>query len=364
MRVAEVWRWVSLTWMFDIPDNGHRHFSVKLKVESMPLPDPIFYPPFNITRASHICLKVADVARSRAFYETILGLVTTASDSRCAYLRGVEEACHHSLVLTEEAAAAACRYLGFRVLTDRELELAERWFAEASVSTQWMERPYQGHTLVVSNGAGFPAEFCASMEVQPRLFTDPAYSTAPARRLDHFQLLHPRVEEACEFYAKIGFRGSEYVEDADGLVGAFMYRKGNTHDLVFFSGEGPRLHHFAYTVADRSAILHACDLAGAAGYGANIERGPGRHGMDGAYYIYFAIPMVIEWSCSTVITRRSIPNWHRGAGGCRNRSSRGGYRGSGAGISKARILKALLASAPVKNVRKRLLKTISLIALK
>ena len=256
----------------------------------MPLPDPIFYPPFNITRANHICLKVADVARSRAFYETILGLVTTASDSRCAYLRGVEEACHHSLVLTEEAAAAACRYLGFRVLTDRELELAERWFAEASVSTQWMERPYQGHTLVVSNGAGFPAEFCASMEVQPRLFTDPAYSTAPARRLDHFQLLHPRVEEACEFYAKIGFRGSEYVEDADGLVGAFMYRKGNTHDLVFFSGEGPRLHHFAYTVADRSAILHACDLAGAAGYGANIERGPGRHGMDGAYYIYLRDP--------------------------------------------------------------------------
>ena len=84
------------------------------------------------------------------FYETILGLVTTASDSRCAYLRGVEEACHHSLVLPEEAAAAACRYLGFRVLTDRELESAERWFAEASVSTQWMERPYQGHTLVVS----------------------------------------------------------------------------------------------------------------------------------------------------------------------------------------------------------------------
>ena len=156
------------------------------------------------------------------------------SQSKYSADRGVEEACHHSLVLSEEDAGAACRYLGFRVLTDRELELAERWFAGAGVSTQWIERPYQGRTLAVSSGAGFPVEFCASMEVQPRLFTNPAYASVPARRLDHFQLFHPRVEEACEFYAKIGFRGSEYVEDADGVVGVFMYRKGNTHDLVFF----------------------------------------------------------------------------------------------------------------------------------
>lgn len=328
----------------------------------MPLPDPVFYPPFNITRSSHICLKVADIARSRAFYESILGLVTTASESRCAYLRGVEEACHHSLVLSEEETGAACRYLGFRVLTDRELELAERWFAGAGVPTQWTDRPHQGRTLSVLSGAGFPAEFCASMEVQPRLFADPEYATAPARRLDHFQLLHPWVEGACEFYAKLGFRGSEYVEDADGLVGAFMYRKGNTHDLVF---SRVRAHdciilHIRWTTAQPSCTPAIARARLAMEPILNAARGA--TAWTEPTTSTCAILTVIAWSCLTVITRRSIPNWHHGAGGCQNRSSRGGFPVSGAGISKAPISKALLASALIKDVCSQLSRTILSIA--
>ena len=65
----------------------------------MPLRDPVFNPPFNIVRASHVELGVADVARSRAFYVDCLGYIVSDEDGDALYLRAVEERNHHSVVL-------------------------------------------------------------------------------------------------------------------------------------------------------------------------------------------------------------------------------------------------------------------------
>jgi len=65
------------------------------------LPDVNLRPPFNITRASHVVLHVADLARSRDFYVNIVGLVISEEGEGVCYLRGLAEACHHSLVLVQ-----------------------------------------------------------------------------------------------------------------------------------------------------------------------------------------------------------------------------------------------------------------------
>jgi catechol 2,3-dioxygenase len=65
----------------------------------MPVPQIVFDPPFNIVRASHVRLAVADLSRSRAFYEQTLGLYVEDADSDTIYLRGMEERQHHSMVL-------------------------------------------------------------------------------------------------------------------------------------------------------------------------------------------------------------------------------------------------------------------------
>ena len=65
----------------------------------MPLRDPVFNPPFNIVRASHVELGVSDLAKSRAFYVDCLGYIVGDEDSDALYLRGVEERNHHSVVL-------------------------------------------------------------------------------------------------------------------------------------------------------------------------------------------------------------------------------------------------------------------------
>src|SRR6266481_6386030 len=53
---------------------------------------------------------------------------------------------------------------------------------------------------------------------------------------------------------------------------------------------GPRLHHFAYLVPTAMNILHLCDVMASTGYLKNIERGPGRHGISNAFFLYIRDP--------------------------------------------------------------------------
>ena len=62
------------------------------------------------------------------------------------------------------------------------------------------------------------------------------------------------------------------------------------HDLAFTSGRGPRLHHFAYWVPGVLNIIHLCDVMATTGYLANMERGPGRHGLANAFFLYVRDP--------------------------------------------------------------------------
>ena len=71
----------------------------------MPLPQPVYYPPFNITRSSHVIMTSRDLEASRAFYEQVVGLVVSDCDADTLYFRGLEEVCHHSLVIKRRSQA-------------------------------------------------------------------------------------------------------------------------------------------------------------------------------------------------------------------------------------------------------------------
>jgi 3,4-dihydroxyphenylacetate 2,3-dioxygenase len=259
---------------------------------AMTLPPTVYDPPFCITRASHAVLTVKDLAASRAFYTEVIGLAVSDEDASAIYLRGLEEACHHSLVL-KRAAEPACERVGLRVLTEEHLDRAKVFFAARGCATAWAEAPFQGRTLRLNDAAGVPLELCARMPAVPRLLTQfHLFKGGSAQRLDHFQILTPDVRRACAFYMQAGFRLTEYVSPAQGdaLLGVFLQRKGNPHDIVFFNGAGPRLHHLAYTAPETHHLLRACDVAGALGFGRKVERGPGRHGPGHAMYVYFRDP--------------------------------------------------------------------------
>jgi catechol 2,3-dioxygenase len=260
--------------------------------KTMTLPVANLDPAFRITRASHVVLTVKDLAASKRFYAEVIGLILTAEDDSALYFRGVEEACHHSLVL-RKGATPSCVRLGMRTFTETDLEKTKVFFEAKGCPTVWVDIPHQGRTLHVTDPVGTPLEFCATMPVMPRMITKfAAQKGGCALRLDHYQVLTPDVRKACEFYMEAGFRLTEYIapKGTFDLRGVFLQRKGNPHDIVFFNGAGPRLHHFAFLAAEGQQLLRACDVAGELGYGRNVERGPGRHGPGHAMFVYFRDP--------------------------------------------------------------------------
>jgi catechol 2,3-dioxygenase len=255
------------------------------------LPTVNLRPPFNITRASHVVLTVSDLERSRDFYVNIAGLVVTEETADTCYLRGLAEACHHSLVLARSKGERCCRRLGFRVFFDEDLDCAYEFFRAHGLPAAWAEVPHQGRTLHVTDPIGTKIELCSQMETRPRLYLQhEIHHGAAAQAYDHCQLLAPDTAALVGFYSGLGFRMSEYIANGEQLLGAFMYRKGTCLDLAIAPGDGPRLHHFAYTVSESHQIFKACDLAGYYGYGASVERGPGRHGPGGMLFVYLRDP--------------------------------------------------------------------------
>jgi catechol 2,3-dioxygenase len=119
------------------------------------------------------------------------------------------------------------------------------------------------------------------------------YKGCHPQRIDHFNVFAAEVQDTMDFYARLGFRLTEYAEE-DGpngrIAAAWLHRKGNVHDLAITNGKGPRLHHFCYWVPTAMNVLHLCDVMASSGYLKNLERGPGRHGISNAFFLYVRDP--------------------------------------------------------------------------
>lgn len=248
--------------------------------------------PFTIIRASHISYGVTDLARARAYWVDALGFVVTAEERGTLYLRGLEERNHHCVVL-REAPHATIHRLGFKVAGEEDLDRAAAWFAGQGLEHRFVEVAHQARTLHATDALGMPLEFCATMDKTPRLLQryGEYRGTAP-QRIDHINCFTPDVQASHDFYAGLGFRTSEYTatEDGDALWAIWMQRKGNTHDLAFTNGRGPRLHHIGVWVPAITDIIHICDVLATTGWLASMERGPGRHGISNAFFLYLRDP--------------------------------------------------------------------------
>ncbi|MCY3879361.1 MAG: 3,4-dihydroxyphenylacetate 2,3-dioxygenase [Rhodobacteraceae bacterium] len=248
--------------------------------------------PFNIVRMSHVEYVVTDIKAARHFYVDTLGLVLSAETGDALFLRALEERGHHSIRLTE-GPVPATRCIGFRVFTDQDLDLAAEFFASRNLPVEWARQPFMGRVLRTRDPWGVPLEFYAEMQRLPTLHQSYGrYRGVKPLRIDHANLFAPDVDGAAEFYAGLGFRLTEYTEDEESgrKWAAWLQRKGNVHDIAFTNGRGPRLHHCAFWIANPLHIIEFLDLISTTGYLANIERGPGRHGISNAFFLYVTDP--------------------------------------------------------------------------
>lgn len=251
-------------------------------------------PAYDIVRAAHAELRVTDLRSSEAFYVDGLGLIVTERTADALYLRGWEDRLHHSLVL-RQSETAAVDHLAFRVREEIDLEALCEHFGRRGLRWGWVDdEPGQGRGLRVQDPFGFPLEFFHAMAPAPsQLRSFHLQRGAPILRFDHFNLHVPDLEPTVAFWLGHGFRCSEYVaaDHQEGrMTGAWLLRKPGVHDVALTAGRGPRLHHVGLWVGEPAGVLRACDQLAAAGYAGNLERGPGRHGVSNAFFVYVRDP--------------------------------------------------------------------------
>ncbi|TAM69235.1 MAG: 3,4-dihydroxyphenylacetate 2,3-dioxygenase [Microbacteriaceae bacterium] len=257
------------------------------------LPTPSAPPP-DVIRCAYAEFIVSDLAASRAFYVDVLGLVVTYEDENAIYLRAFEEYLHHSLIL-RVGPVPALSVLAYRVRSAAEVDVAERYYRELGVRVQRREAGATrgiGPAVRIEDPLGFPIEFFYDAEHVERFTQRYDLQGAGAiARLDHFNVTTPDVPFAQRYYEGVGFKVSEDIEDEEGTVyAAWMYRKATVHDVALTGADGPRLHHVAFATHERAQILHICDHLGAIRRSDVIERGPGRHGVSNAFYLYLRDP--------------------------------------------------------------------------
>ena len=254
-------------------------------------------PGFDIVKAGHIEFLVTDLREARRFYVDALGFVVTGEDRSHVYLRGLEDRVHHCLTLTKSDRPGVGHF-AFRVAADEDLEPLARLLAKRGCRTRWVdkgEEEGQGMALMAQDPWGYPVEFYSEMRgVEWKLQKYGSYRGAKVMRLDHFNVMLPDVASAYDWYVNsLGFGCTETTEtegESPALWAAWLRRKHTCHDIALTTGKGPRVHHAGFTVADRDSILDAADLLAASGFLKSMERGPGRHGVSNAFFLYLRDP--------------------------------------------------------------------------
>lgn len=217
----------------------------------------------------------------------LLGLDVVREDGDALYLRGYEDL-EWTIKLARNPSGGV-RHTAFKVASeadlDRLVDLAE------DRGLPWREEDEYGigRLVRVQDPFGLPMAFYAGAKKHERLTQRYDLFRGPAiQRIDHFNYMVPGVQAVHDFYAQeLGFRLTEYTADADErLWAAWMHRKGNVHDLALTNGTGPRLHHVGVWVSDMVSLIRAADILGAAMEVDRIERGPGRHGISNAMFLY------------------------------------------------------------------------------
>ncbi|MFQ5576787.1 MAG: 3,4-dihydroxyphenylacetate 2,3-dioxygenase [Anaerolineae bacterium] len=254
--------------------------------------------PFNITRVGHAEIRVTDLERARAFYVDALGMIEVDRAKDCLYLGGLEERDKYSLLL-RRAKSGGVGHIAFRVAAPDDLERLEAVHRDHGLPTRWVEantlEAGQGRALRVQDPAGLPVEFYHRMEQRPRLLQRfDLYRGAHIMRIDHVNCQVSGVQAAADWWMDtLGFYCSEYTVSDDKperLWATWLHRKQNVHDIALMNGVGPRLHHVAMWLQDTNSVLRACDILASLGMSGSIERGPGRHGLSNAFFLYLRDP--------------------------------------------------------------------------
>lgn len=248
-------------------------------------------------RLSRVDLHVTNVARSRSFYEQIVGLepVQTGDDTIASF-RCSDDFVSVRLVQGKQAGLCAAAW---ELEDDAQFEPLRQALDSSGTSFEPISReecislrigrgirardPYNGATLEF---------FTVAAPRQAYVFTP---TTAKIMHLGHVVLATPKYQETVGYFEKVlNFARSDAVENSITFMRSFP--NPFHHGVGVASSDKPHFHHLNFMVSDIDDVgrLHT-RLKKAQ---VPIVYGPGRHPISTSIFLYFLDPdgMTLEYS--------------------------------------------------------------------
>lgn len=247
-------------------------------------------------RLGYVALNVSDVARSRHFYEDVVGLQFVEETAKGdVYLRCSD--LHHDLVLTQSD-RPGLRRIGWHVESDDAIEALRESFASVGIACsdvpadEARELGIAGGFRAIEPNTGAVHEFYSHMA-----FADSPFKPTHTRIscLGHIVLGTPALAESEDFYYNVmNFRQSDRIGDA--VVHMRCFPNPLHHTFGLGATPAPTMNHLTFNVSHIDDIGRAGPRMEAAGV--PVVYGPGRHPQSGSIFYYFLDPdgLTIEYS--------------------------------------------------------------------
>lgn len=249
-------------------------------------------------KLGYVELNVSDLARSRRFYEEMVGLQPVDGDERRARFRCDGDP--YSVVLHQHDAPGH-RASGFMLEDASQFENLHRRLREAG--TPWQEldaaecddKQVARATRITEPFTRATLEFYVPAAGAPPAVYRPTHTKI--QRLGHVVFSTPERAESVAFLRDVlNFRESDSI--GEGITFTRPFPSPYHHGLGVARARGgrPLFHHLNFMVSEFDDIGKGLNRAGR--QGAPIVFGPGRHPASGSAFLYFLEPdgMTLEYS--------------------------------------------------------------------
>lgn len=232
------------------------------------------------------------------FYE-MLGMEISYREGQSVYLRAYEDFYQYSLKITERD-QPGLEEITWRAKSSEALERMAYWLKDAGVGSGWAENDYahgsaykfttpDGHRMKVLYELDY---FVAPAELRSKLRNRPSKRPlrgVPVRRIDHVSLMVSDVARHRDFLVdQLGFKvREELIGEDEKTFGSWLSVSPLVHEIAILGdrlGRGNRFHHLAYWYGVPQHLMDIADVFSERDI--PIERGPGKHGIGQAYYLY------------------------------------------------------------------------------
>ncbi|MFJ7746665.1 VOC family protein [Peribacillus sp. NPDC097295] len=260
----------------------------------------------EISKLGHFGLVSTDLEKSLWFFKEVVGLEETDVMNGVHYLRAWGDFEHHTLSI-RAGEEAYLDHIAWRTKRREDVDLFAEQLENSGIAIEWVEEGTekgQGKAFRFKLPSNHTFEIYYDMEktlASPETRSVLKNQTHKSwnkgvspRRIDHVNLLSSLpANELVDFMQEhLGFNLREYVEAPDGTyVGAWMSVTPLVHDIAFsFDPNSPsthEVHHIAYWLDNAQDLLRAADILKENGI---FFKGPGKHGISQAMYIYAIDP--------------------------------------------------------------------------